>query len=76
MDGASVCYAKRSKSIGERQVPYDFTRTRNLRNKTDEDMGAGAGREERETNHKRLLMTENKLRVDRGTWARGDGLDG
>ena len=33
----------------------------------------GGGREERETNHKRLLMIENKLWVERevgGRWAR------
>ena len=32
-------------------------------------------KEERETNHKRLLMVENKLRVDGGRWV-GDGLNG
>ena len=32
-------------------------------------------REERETNHNRLLTIENKLRVDKGRWV-GDGLDG
>ena len=35
----------------------------------------GAGRGDRETNHKRLLTIENKLRVDGGRWV-GDGLDG
>ena len=30
---------------------------------------------ERETNHRRLLIIENKLRVDGGRWV-GDGLDG
>ena len=30
---------------------------------------------ERETNHKKLLMIENKRRVDRGRWV-GEGLDG
>ena len=44
----------------------------NLRNKIDEHMGGG--KRGRETNHKRLLTIENKLRVDGGTW-RGDGLD-
>ena len=39
----------------------------NLRNKTDEQMGRGEKRD-RETNHKRLLTTENKLRVDGGRW--------
>ena len=46
----------------------------NLRNKTDEHLGRG-GREEREANHKRLLMIENKLWVDGGRLV-GDGLDG
>ena len=36
---------------------------------------AGGEKEERGTNHKRFLMIENKLRVDRGRWV-GDGLDG
>ena len=45
----------------------------NLRNKTDE-LG-NRGREERETNHKRLLMIENKLWVDGGRSV-GDVLDG
>ena len=35
----------------------------------------GGGREDREINHMRLLMIENKLRVDGGKWV-GDGLDG
>ena len=30
---------------------------------------------EKETNHKRLLKVENKLRVGEGRWV-GDGLDG
>ena len=44
------------------------------------NMGEGEERKnkiqtERETNHKRLLNTENKLRADGGMWM-GDGLDG
>ena len=35
----------------------------------------GRKKEERETNHERLLTTENKLRGDGGSWV-GDGLDG
>ena len=35
----------------------------------------GRARGERETNHKRLLTIENKLRVDGGKWV-GDGLNG
>ena len=41
--------------------------------KPDEHMGRRG--EERETNHERLLMIENKLRADRGREV-GDGLDG
>ena len=68
-------YAKQNKSIRERQIPYDFTHVWNLRNKTDKYMGRGEEREGRETNHKRLLTIENKLRVDGEMWV-GDGLDG
>ena len=35
----------------------------------------GERKRERETNHKRLLTLDNKLRVDGGRWM-GDGLDG
>ena len=37
--------------------------------------GEGKGKKERETNHMRLLIIENKLRVDGGRLVR-DGLDG
>ena len=36
VDGARVYYAKQSKSVRERQIPYDFTPMENLRNKTNE----------------------------------------
>ena len=60
-----------------------FTRMWNLRNLT-EDRGGGEGEKRgegeksykqrgREANHKRLLHTENKLRVDRGEGKVGDG---
>ena len=39
------------------------------------NIGEGGERVERETNHKRLLMIENKLRCDEGRQV-GDGLDG
>ena len=39
MDGATVYYAKWSKTVRERQIPYDFTNIWNLRNKTDEHRG-------------------------------------
>ena len=46
----------------------------NLGNKTDEQMGRRGKRQERETNHKRFLTIENKLRIDKlevsGRWAR------
>ena len=53
MDGARGYYAKQNKSVRERQIPYDFTHTWNLRNKTDEHKGRGK-KKEREANHKRL----------------------
>ena len=34
-----VYYAKRNKSVRERQISYDFTHMWNLRNKTDECRG-------------------------------------
>ena len=47
-----------------------------LRNLT-EDHGGGEGKEKlgRESNRKRLLKTENKLRVDAG-WKGGENSDG
>ena len=72
MDGARMYYAKRNKSIRERQIPYDFAQGWNLRSKTGEHMGSGGRVWER--NHKSLLMIENKLRVDGGKWVE-DGLD-
>ena len=49
----------------------------NLRIKTNKHMGrgGGGGGGETERNHRRLLMIQNKLRVDGGRWV-GDGLDG
>ena len=35
MDGTGKHYAKRNKSGGERQIPYDLTFNRNLINKTN-----------------------------------------
>ena len=53
------------KSYRERQIPYVFALMWILRNLT-EDHGGGEGKKKRgrEPNHKRLLKTENKLRVD------------
>ena len=33
VDGARVYYAKPNKSVGERQIPYDFIHMWNLKNK-------------------------------------------
>ena len=33
-------YAEQNKSVGERQISYDFTHMWNLRNKTDEHSGS------------------------------------
>lgn len=54
------------RQLRERQIPYDFTHTRNLRNKTNEP------REERMRDKPRngLLTTENKL-TTRGQGRRG-----
>ena len=40
----------------------------NLRQKTDELRGKKERERERETNHRRFLMIENKLKVDGGRW--------
>ena len=64
-------YAEKNMPVRERQVPYGFSHMWNLRSKTDEHMGEGKKRE-RETNHKRLLKTENKQRFDGGrAWGMG-----
>ena len=68
-------YAKENKSVRERQIPYDLTHMWNLRKKTDEQMGRGR-KGERETNHKRLLKIENKLKVDKGGQGMGSMCDG
>ena len=47
----------------------------NLTNKKDEHRGREKREKEREGNHKRLLIIENKLRVD-GRGEVGYGLDG
>ena len=80
MDGTRGYYAKQNKSIRERQLSYDLSDMRNLRGRAGV---LGVGREKmkqdgirRETNHKRLLNSQNKLRVagrDRlvGLWTLG-----
>ena len=39
MDGTRGYYAKRNKSLRERQILYDLTHKWNLRDKTDEHRG-------------------------------------
>ena len=38
-------------SQSEKDIPHDPTHMRNLTNRTDEHLGRGGGRDERETNH-------------------------
>ena len=75
-------YYEQNKSIRERQLLYDLSDMRNLRGNV-EGLGARDGENEtrrdlEETNHKRLLISQNKLRVA-GEWGRvgivwlGDG---
>ena len=75
MDGTIEYYAKRSQSVRERQIPYDYTRMWNLRNKTNEQRGEKERQWGKPRN--RLLTTENKLMVTRevvgGTGEIGDG---
>ena len=76
VDGTGRYYAKWKKLGRARQIPYVFTHMWILRNLTEDH---GGGEEEkhsykprgRKVNHKRLLNTENKLRVD-GAWGRGE----
>ena len=69
VDGIGQCYAKRNKSYRERQIPYVFTIMWILRN-LQKTIGEGKEKKKlqrgKEANHKRLLKTENKLRVDGG----------
>ena len=66
-------YAQQNKSVRERQIPCDFSRTWNLRNESDEHMGRGeTGGGGKQT--VRNLRIENKLQVDEGSWE-GDGLN-
>ena len=76
MDGTKGYYSKQNKSIRERQLSYDITHMWNLRIKTEDHRG---GKEKikqdeiRETNHKRLLIIGNKLRVTGGEDSEGTG---
>ena len=75
MNGTRVYYAKRNKSVRKRQIPYNFTHKWNLRNIKDERRRKKK-KTEREANHKRLLNTENKLRVAGREDGGKDGLNG
>ena len=80
MDGTGRYYAKSNKSVRERQVSYVFTHVWILRNLTEGHGGREGEKNSykqrgREANHKRLLNTENKLRVDR-VWGEGKMGDG
>ena len=63
-------YATGNKSVRERQIQYGFTHIWNIGNKTDKHVRRGEKEKKKgkETNHKRLLMIENKLRIDGGRW--------
>ena len=53
MDGAREYYAMQNKSVRERQIPYDFTHMRNLRNKQ-----TSKGKKERQTKKQILNCRE------------------
>ena len=56
MDGAKEYNAKRNKPVRETQIPYDFTRMWNLRNKTNEQ------REKKDTHtHTHTHTPKNRL---------------
>ena len=61
MDGARQYNGKRNKLVRERQIPYDFTRMWELRNKTKRER-----ERERDEPRNKLLTLENKLVVSRG----------
>ena len=58
VDGARMYYAKRNKSIRERQIPYNFTHMWNLRKKTDKHIGGG--RERREGNKPQETLNDTE----------------
>ena len=60
LDGARMYYAKRNKSIRERQIPYDFTHMWNLRNRTVEHMGRGGQRNRREGNKPQEIFNDRE----------------
>ena len=73
VDGTGEYYAKWNKSGRERRY-HVFTHMWILRNITEDHVGGEGGKKlqrGREANHKRLVRTENKLRVY-GAWGRGE----
>ena len=79
--GTRGYYVKQNKSIRERQLSHDLTDMRNLRNKTEDHRGREGKmknkmKPERETNHKRILNSGNKLRVAREERGGRDGVTG
>ena len=59
-------------SVSQSRVSYGFTHTWNIRNSTEDHRGRegklNGKKSERETNHKRLLIIRNKLRVAGEEW--------
>ena len=65
------------KLVRQREISYDFTHRRTLRDKTDEHKGRKTNiKTARGTKQKRLINMENKLRVAGGVVREGDGLNG
>ena len=75
MDGTRGYYAKRNKSVRERQLSYDLSDMKNWRGRVGIVGGRGEMKQDgirKETNHKRLQNSQNKLRVA-GGWGMGIG---
>ena len=81
VDGTGRYYAEWNKSVTEGQISYVFTHTWILRNLT-EDHGRREGEKNgykqrgREADYRRLLTTENKVKVDGGLGERGEWVMG
>ena len=73
----SYC-AKWNKSVRERQIPYVFAHMWNLRKLTKDHEGREGGKNsykqrKKDVNRKRILNTENKLRINGRGWREGSG---
>ena len=76
MDGTRGYYAEQNKSIRERQIPYDFTHTWNLRNKTEEYRGReGKIKQDEIREGDKPQETVNHRKQTEGHW-RGGGSQG